>query len=208
MYGSQILQGALGIGQAASAFFSKRPQRPSYQVPSAIEEAVSRQRGMAEQSTDMQLDRQQQQIGQSLARNTAEIKNVGKDSAQVLGALGSLQGAADNMGMEAENQFAQRQMQRQDSLNRGLFMLGQYQDKAFDYNQAMRYDEEAAARSAMIEGGLQNLFTAVDDAEAMGYITGQKPETPEGVFKRKKLSKNRKIRFGTPLMAERGGMMA
>lgn len=137
---------------------AKNTKRPTYQIPSAVEQYMSEAQkkaaqGMSEQSRQRYIDQ--------IARNAAYAVagNVGRQE--------GLQGvSAANVAMNDANanlmlMDEQQRQRNQEALQAARLNYAGYQDKAFAYNKDMPYQDAAAAVRALQQGAAQSEAAAV-----------------------------------------------
>ena len=157
--GTAIYQGYEANKQKKKAEeLAKNTQRPTYQIPSAVEQYMSdaqkkAAQGMSEQSRQRYIDQ--------IARNSAYAVagNVGRQE--------GLQGvSAANMAMNEANanlmvMDEQQRQRNQEALQAARLNYAGYEDKAFAYNKDMPYQDNAAAIRALQQGAAQSEAAAV-----------------------------------------------
>jgi hypothetical protein len=139
-------------------------ERPLYEIPPAVLQAIQNAKVGAssfEMAGQTGMEQNQDQI---LANTTGQITDTATSSAEALSALvragGQRMAAQNQIGIAAEQNYERNQ----DELRAALFNLGDYQDKAFELNEMQPYQDKAASASALIGGGMQNLFGAANTA--------------------------------------------
>lgn len=174
-----LFKTGLGLAQLAQGM-GRNPKRPTMTVPSAMEESVTMARGLAQQTTDPILQAQQQQIKANLANTAESAKRVAGSGAQMLGLVAGAQQEANQAQVGAIGQFGQRLQGYQGLLMGALNNLAGMQQQVFNYNQAQLFQEQAQAKSALFEGGAQNIFGGLNDMALMATMNKMFPDGQAG----------------------------
>jgi hypothetical protein len=99
-------------------------------------------------------------LGQTTAKGIAQMQNAAANPADLASNIARLYGAQNegiqNIGLKA----GQNWLGQQGQLSNALRMMGQYQDKKWDYNQKQPYEEAKAAEAALREASYRNLAAA------------------------------------------------
>jgi hypothetical protein len=144
------------------------PVRPEYQIPTAVTENVA----MARMNANSQ-----RMPGQALAEENLRAQQAaGMRSAGMMGGPNAL-AAMTAMTRNTQNQQNQLSAQAQawQDKNRGVLMqqlntLAGYQDKKWDWNQRQKFMEDAAAKAALKQAGLNNIYQGVAGIGQMGVM--------------------------------------
>lgn len=156
-----IFKGVTGIGQLLGGLFGQA-KRPTYEIPKSATDSLNVAKGLASQTKLPGQEIYETQLGEKTANMTKSIERMGGGGAG-LGALSNIyaqeSGAKRNLAMDAARYYAGNQQQLKSSLGQ----MAQYEDKKWQKNIGDKYDEEAGASSALIEGGLKNTSTALGD---------------------------------------------
>lgn len=190
-----LLKTGIGLAQFAGGVLTKRPKRPTYTVPGAITQTVQATQQQANVTQRPGASSAQAVINTNTANTVDTIQNVGGSASNVMQGLVNAQ-AQENRAMlnETARNEAFRYQGFQDKI-RSLQMLGQYQDKAWDWNQKDNYIEKSQKRRALISAGLQNLTGGAEDAVATGILTNTPTQTstikPQHPFQNRTISVDR-----------------
>lgn len=152
-----VFQGGMGIFQGIMSTLNPA-QRPVKKVPESITKSTNVAENLASgdmpgySNTKAQID-----LGAGEAINAA--KGSGNINSIVADILAKQNQA--NLGLGAQNaEFKVNAGQNyQNQLNR----QGQYEDKAFDYNEIDKYNRQAAANSALKQSSTQNIFDSISN---------------------------------------------
>lgn len=161
---NSLMKTGLGIGQLFKAR-QYRNQRPTYQIP----DEVGQQLGLRQQLLNARMpgaQQAEQNIQENQAANLYNQQQAVGDSASLLAANASGQGATNRAMRKLAMQEAQDEERRIRGLENAQRTMANYRDKAFKLNELDPYMEDAATRSALIEGGIQNLSTGFADIGA------------------------------------------
>lgn len=157
-----IIQGGIGLIQGLSGALSV-PERPKYNFPSAIEDAIANAKGLAGQTRLPGQDKLEADIGNRTASYVNNLEKLSGGNSAAIGGLSKIYAqelnAKNQLGVNAAQYHAANQQQLQNAQR----MYGQYQDKAFGYNIDDPYQTKAAASSALIGSGIQNFFQGGKD---------------------------------------------
>lgn len=152
----QGVTGALQLGKGKKQ--QRENERPLYEIPEEVLQSLNSARigaSSLEMAGQSNLEQAQDQI---LANTTDSITNTASSSPEALAALvkaGANRSDAQNqIGMAA----AQDYMRRQQELRGELSRVAGYQDKAWELNELTPYQDKAASASALIGGGMENIF--------------------------------------------------
>lgn len=153
------------------------PVRPTYSVPGAVTEAVDTAR-MGANALFPGYGMAQNNIQGSTANAVRSAQQAGSGN-NVLATIAAAQGNEANSmnSLAASNAnflFGQRL-----NLQNALFNRAGYQDKAWDYNQRQKYDEEAAAKAALKESGMQNQNNALGGLASVGMMGAMQMQKPQ-----------------------------
>lgn len=156
-----IFQGITGIAQLIGGL-AGQPERPKYNIPTAATDALRQSKRLAGQTRLPGQDISEIQMGERTANMTGSIEKLGGGGAG-LGALSSIygqeaQGRRQLLG-DASRYYASNQAQLGNALNN----YARYQDKEWQKNIGDKYEEEAGASSALIEGGMRNTFAGANN---------------------------------------------
>lgn len=161
-----LLKLGIGAAQTVTGLLTKKPQRPTYTIPTAVTQAAQATQQQANVTQRPGASAAQAVINTNTANTVDTIQNVGGSASNVMQGLMNAQ-SQENRAMlnETARNEAFRYQGFQDKI-RSLQMLGQYQDKAWDWNQGQKYIEKRDRRDALINAGLNNLVGGTDDFAA------------------------------------------
>jgi hypothetical protein len=164
------LKSGIGLLQTGAGLLTKRPKRPTYEIPSAIREATQAAKSQANVTQRPGATQAQARIDQNLSNTVDTVKNVGGSASNVMQGLMNAQAGANNAGMQEQSKNEMFRYQSfQDKVN-ALMTMGQYEDKAFEFNEADKYREKRDRRDALIGAGISNFVGGADDAGAMSIM--------------------------------------
>ncbi len=157
--------GAIGLGQSAYGIFQKHKanqlaaanKRPTYEIPSEIQQNLNQAQSMALEGLPSE---QKQQYINNLQRSQNFGLGAASDRKGGLAGLGGLVQQGNDASMNLLSADSQ----------------AQYKDKAFGYNQADKYQENAAAARGMAGAGLQNTWGG------LGTVAGAAQRGALGIF--------------------------
>lgn len=171
-----IFQGITGIKQARQAN-KMQPVRPTYAIPGAVGESVDMARmGANGLMPGYGTAQNNLQGSTSNAVRSAQMAGSGNN---VLATIAAAQGNEANAMNNLATQNAQFRFGQRGNLQNSLMNLAGFQDKAWDYNKRLKYDEEAAAKAALTEGSMHNINSAVGGLTSIGML-GMQSQQPTG----------------------------
>jgi hypothetical protein len=154
------LQLAKSYKQSQQAKELEKMGRPQYEIPEAVQQQVNQARYLASMRELPGQNLMEAKLGQSTAKGIAQMQNAAANPADLASNIARLYGAQNegiqNIGLKA----GQNWLGQQGQLSNALRMMGQYQDKKWDYNQRQPYDEAKAAEAALREASYRNLAAA------------------------------------------------
>lgn len=161
---AQGIPALINLGKAASqkhqANKLAKTQRPIYDVPEAVKQAVQSARMQAAKTQLPGQNLMEQKLGQNTSNAIAELKNVSNNPNDLATNIqriyqGQL-GQQNNLNIAG----AQNYQDNQGMLRGQLGQLGGYEDKAFMMNKMQPYMNDKAAEAALREGSFRNLSAA------------------------------------------------
>jgi hypothetical protein len=161
---SQLLP--TGINLAKSAIQGKQAselakvQRPQYNIPQGVLDAVNQSKYLASMRELPGQNLMEARLGENTAKGIAEMRNVAANPADLASNVAKMYGAQTQGLQDIGIQAGQNWLGQQGQLSQMLQNLGQYQEKAWDYNQNQPYQQAKAAESALREGAFRNLTAA------------------------------------------------
>lgn len=156
-----LFKGGLGIFQSILGGMNK-PQRPVYQVPDSVKQGTNIAETLA--AGDMP---GKASIQGEIDKNAGTALNSLKES---MGGSPNLTSAVANIlakNNEAKTalgvQNANYKVDASNNLIGQKNLQGQYEDKAQNYNNIQKYQEQANASSALQGAGINNIFSGLSD---------------------------------------------
>jgi hypothetical protein len=150
-----------GLQQKSDAKkLEKRTTRPTYEIPKAFNEYEQMAR---QQYNDQRLIGQSQAEGRldaNFANGVNQMQNSGSDPNAILSAIAGMQNNTQNGYNDLAIAGANQQLLDQQNLAKALQMKSDYQDRAWDYNQAKPYEQAMATIGALRQGGTENIYSA------------------------------------------------
>lgn len=154
------IQLAKSYKQSQQAKELEKMGRPQYEIPEAIQQQVNQARYLASMRELPGQNLMEAKLGQTTAKGIAQMQNAAANPADLASNIARLYGAQNegiqNIGLKA----GQNWLGQQGQLSNALRMMGQYQDKKWDYNQKQPYEEAKAAEAALREASYRNLAAA------------------------------------------------
>jgi hypothetical protein len=154
------IQLAKSYKQSQQAKELEKMGRPQYEIPEAVQQQVNQARYLASMRELPGQNLMEAKLGQNTAKGIAQMQNAAANPADLASNIARLYGAQNegiqNIGLKA----GQNWLGQQGQLSNALRMMGQYQDKKWDYNQKQPYEEAKAAEAALREASYRNLAAA------------------------------------------------
>lgn len=161
-----LIQGGLSAIQLLTSL-GINPQRPKYTVPQEVQDKLAQnQVNLNARSAGAARANENIFANQATTLQNATQAGGGISNQLLAGAMAQAntnQALGDLSASEMED--FQRRL---GNLGAVQSEMGQYRDKAFDYNQNQPFQDAAAAKSALIEGGIQNLFGSSQGFAGLG----------------------------------------
>jgi len=173
-----LFQTGLGVSQLIKAR-QYRMGRPTYEIPDEVSQGL----GLRQQLLNARMPgaaEAERNIYESGAASLANAQQGAMDSASLLASAAGNQGAMNRALRKLSIQEDQDYERRVQGLERQQSQMAQYRDKEFDINKMQPYQEAAATRSALIQGGLQNVAGGIQSAGATAGKIGQLDELSGG----------------------------
>lgn len=166
--GLQAMQGLFGLGLGVAQLGkarSIRNKRPTYNIPEEYAQREGlRQNLLNSRSTAAKIA--EGNINQAQATAINQAQNIAPSSSTALSLLGASQGTADrafrNLSAQEEGFYDNRLR----GLESAQMAMAQQKEKAFDVNEMQPYQEAVQMRSALTQGGLQNV------SGSLGQLSG------------------------------------
>jgi len=170
MAGLAVAQAGLGAYQAIKGS-KKKADRPTKKVSQETKDIASTY-GQLAQGGVPGAKQEIENIQKSRQNTLAQAGRYTSSGANMLAMIGQ-SGAQESDAMQsAEIKRQQNKMSLINQYMNAKKMLGAEKQDAWQYNQADKYEEDASAKSAMVEGGIQNMFGALSTASAIGETGG------------------------------------
>ncbi len=164
-----LLQSGTGVGQLIKGNkMAKDNQRPMYEIPQAATEAIGNARAMASSRELPAQSLMEQNLDEIVASQTQDVFNTSTSSSDSLGAILGLNANRLRSQLGLELQGANSYQARQEALRRELKDYAGYQDKKWELNQLQPFQDKAATASALIGGGMENIFGGVNTLAGIG----------------------------------------
>lgn len=170
-----LFQGITGfIQNKQGRVLQKELERPVRPIPPAALEAVERAKNLSTSFYMPGQQQAQQQIDQNFSNTAQTIQQSATSGpealAAILAASGQQMGAQNALAGQAEQSY----MNRQAAVTNQLQGLASWQDTAWQWNEMKKFQEEAAAASALKEAGKTNLFGALNTGAgiAANFLAG------------------------------------
>lgn len=166
--GLSAIQTGLGLG--------KPPERPVAKVPESVKAAT--EAAKAEANTSIRPGRKQAEeaIKSSTADAVSKVKRIATNPATALNAVSAAQ-ATENQALQQEGALdAQYKDNARRDLQHQLNQQGAYEDRAAEFNERQKFQEESQTRASLLGAGLTNTDTALQDVTShqimkrMGFI--------------------------------------
>jgi len=161
-----LIQGGLSAIQLLTSL-GINPKRPTYTVPQEVQDKLA-QNQVNLNARSAGAARGQDNIFANQASTLLNAQQAGGGISNQLLA-GAMAQANTNQALgdlsTSESEDFQRRLS---NLGAAQSEMGQYRDREFDINKMQPFQDAAAAKSALIEGGIQNLFGASQGLAGLG----------------------------------------
>ncbi len=165
---SLILSGAKAGFGALQAHkgnkLAKQAVRPSYQIPSAVNQYLANAQTMAQNQRLPGQSAIEENISGSTAQGVRAAQESANNPAALMATIAALNANQNNALTDVGVKGAEMQQNNQMNLQGALQNYAGYQDKAFDINQMQPYQQKAAAATALKGAGIQNIWGGVENA--------------------------------------------
>lgn len=161
-----LIQGGLSAIQLLTSL-GINPQRPKYTVPQEVQDKLAQnQVNLNARSAGAARANENIFANQATTLQNATQAGGGISNQLLAGAMAQ---ANTNQALGDLSASEMEDFQRRLS-NLGAVQseMGQYRDREFDINKMQPFQDAAAAKSALIEGGIQNLFGASQGLAGLG----------------------------------------
>lgn len=139
------------------------PERPEYEIPEAERQALELAKSMAAESRIPGQSAIEGRLDQTTANTLATIERMGYGGASDINAASRAYGNQLEKETELGVAGAQLKQQNERNLEQALSRMGTYEDKQWKLNEYDPFQQESAAKAALYEGGMQNLFGGLKD---------------------------------------------
>lgn len=157
-----IFKGLSGLNQIRKGK-AMNPVRPEYEIPDAITDNTAMFRARANTQRLPGQSMYENQIESGMAGNLNALQQSGVSGAALAASANAMNSSSAGSINQLANMGMQNQMQNQQLLANANQTQAGFEDKAWDYNEKQKFEEEAAARSALLEAGNKQIFGAMDD---------------------------------------------
>ena len=147
-----------GAGQLAK---NKRPVAPKYEIPSAVQNYLNRLNIKSHQGLPGQ-DIIEGKIGAQVANSIGDVNRSASSSASALGAVTDINQRAIDAVRDVGFQSAQYRDKNQDRAIEGERYKADYQEKAWEYNQNIPYQQKMNEFMANKQAGNANLWGGLE----------------------------------------------
>jgi len=162
-----LIQGGLSAIQLLTSL-GINPKRPTYTVPQEVQDKLAQnQVNLNARSAGAARANENIFANQATTLQNATQAGGGISNQLLAGAMAQAntnQALGDLSASEMEDY-----QRRLGNLGAAQSEMGQYRDKEFDINKMQPFQDAAAAKSALIEGGIQNLFGALQSAPPLSF---------------------------------------
>jgi hypothetical protein len=152
---AQAITGSIQYFGAQEELEKALANRPEYQIPEELRAMVDLYRRESQQTRLPGQDIYEQRIYGSTAAGVGAAREAATSAGDVLGATTQLYGQQSAALSDLEIAAAQRQEQQQARYAQSLETLAQYQDKAWNWNVAIPYQQDLQRYSSAVEQGYQ-----------------------------------------------------
>lgn len=160
--GMLVAKGALGLVQTIAGA-TKEVKRPRMTVPQGVIDAAKAYKMRANATSAPGSATAKADIGTNFANQMASFQKILKDPSTTMGALYKMNQQKQNaLGQVNQRDLAYRDNAANQYASQNN-LLGQYQQKAWEWNEKQKFEEDAAAKSALIGGGINNMANAASD---------------------------------------------
>lgn len=172
---SEIIAGLIGTSKSQEKVEAHRLTRKDYTVPTSIEEQIEILRRRAQQGLPGE-DLISQQIQQGTAQGVAASRESATSAADLLGATTQLFGQQTQNLTDLQIASARQRSLNELDLTRGLGTLGEFQDKAFTYNEAIPWQTRMNELMGIQQSSFDMLTGGIETLAASGANYGSSGE--------------------------------
>jgi hypothetical protein len=166
-----IAQGVLGAGQMLGGLL-KKTKRPTMKVPDAVKRATAIAEMDANQTVRPGRDIAENAIKSGSQTALSNVSRTAGSGSDIIAAMAGIKGLQDKAMQEQDLIDVDYKVKAKETLRDQLGKMGEWQNRAFQYNEAEKYDEESATKSALTEGGIQNIVGAGKEVVGQNIISG------------------------------------
>ena len=159
--------------------------RPTAEVPEGVKKAQAIAETMSSQGIP---DAQKEQVKQQIDRGAKGAISDATDRRGGLSAVSAIQQNTDDANLKLGAEDAASRVANIRNLQSQSNMLGQWQDKVWDYNSKQKYEENAAAIRALNTAGEENQNNALDGLASGVSLAATNPKiggSIKGLFAKK-----------------------
>lgn len=169
-----LFQGGLSLIQMMRGL-SMNPQRPTYNIPQEVQDKLGQQQ-VNLNARSAGAARAQDNLFANQATTLQNAQQAGGGASNQLLA-GAMSQAQSNRGFQDLSSGERDDYQRRlGNLGQAQSEMGSFRDRAFEINKMQPYQDAAATKSALIEGGIQNMFGALQSAPPLSFGQGQQQQ--------------------------------
>lgn len=156
-----VFKGLSGLNQIRKGK-AMNPVRPEYNIPQGITDntAMFRARANTQRLPGQSMYENQIEAGQ--ANNLNALQNSGVSGAALAASANAMNSNAGGQIHQLANMGMQNQMRNQQLLAGANQTQAEYEDKAWQWNEQQKFQEEAAARAALLQAGNTQIHGALD----------------------------------------------
>jgi hypothetical protein len=161
-----IAKGVLGLAQAWRGGRMKAEQ-PKYTIPGATTEALTASRNLATGGRRPDREVAEEAIRQSTSNMVAGAKSASTSGNQVMAAIAAANANENNAMRQQDAMDSQFRLNATSQYQNALKAMSDAQNKAFDINKLQPFFDKRARKEALIDGGMNNIFGALDGGMSM-----------------------------------------
>jgi len=160
-----------GIGAAqyfAGRNQAKRNDRPEMPIPEYATDALGNAVNLGSSFNFAGQQEQEQLLDQTLANTTSNITEYADNPASALAAAVQAGATRQQSQVGIAGTAAQDYFRRQEAVRGELNNMANWEQKTWEWNEQQKFQENAAAASALQEAGISNFFDAVNTGAGIG----------------------------------------
>lgn len=156
-----LFKTGLGLAQMIKGMGMK-PIRPVYNIPEEVNQSLAlNQANLNARSAGAA--RAEANISRNQSNALANIRQGANSGSQLLSSAALAQANSNNAYNQLAAQEAEDYQRRLANLNNSQTQMAAYRDKAFQLNEYEPYQDAAATKSALTQGGLTNTYNGLMD---------------------------------------------